>query len=236
MFRRLVLFIAMCFFALPLSSGCDSQIVGTTGFSLSDMFPSQDDWFWRYSSDGWIEEVWWQGLGTSTPDGEEWTTLRVWMDVNAAIIADFAADESNWTLDLFFAERPMGWHLMGFSANPQGPQAELGSSYFEGDGLPFLMKNVLTGDSWSVELAGEQWTTTAVRSEEQLAFNSQAIADSWRIDISSESGVWPFEGSYWVAYGTGVVQFDVPLWRPEGGQYWQHLHNDSWANRLGTSD
>jgi len=158
------------------------------------------------------------------------------MDENASIIADFAADESNWTLDLFFVERPAGWHMMGYSANPQGANAELGNSYFEGDGLPFLMNNVLTGDSWAVELDGEQWTSTAIRFDEQLAFNSQLIAQSWRISLESESGLWPFEGEYWLAQGPGIVQFDVSHWRPESGQNWQHLHNDSWSNRLGTSN
>lgn len=233
---RLALFCAVCVLALPITSGCDPEIISTAGYRLSDMFPSQQDWYWRYNNDGWVEEIWWQGLGPSTPDGEEWTTLRVWMDENASIIADFAADESNWTLDLFFVERPAGWHMMGYSANPQGANAELGNSYFEGDGLPFLMNNVLTGDSWAVELDGEQWTSTAIRFDEQLAFNSQLIAQSWRISLESESGLWPFEGEYWLAQGPGIVQFDVSHWRPESGQNWQHLHNDSWSNRLGTSN
>ena len=233
---RLPLLGAVLAWMLLLGSGCVPDIVGTTGFALNDMFPAQQDWFWRYNNDGWVEEIWWQGLGTSSPDGEDWTTLRVWMDDNPTIIADFIADESNWSLDLFFADRLSGWHLMGYAANPQGPHAELGSDYLEGDGVPFLMKSVLPGDSWSVDLGGETWTTTATRSTEQLTFNSQLIADSWRVDVASGAAEWPFEGTYWFAQGPGIVQYDVSLWRPEAGQSWQHLHNDSWLNRLGTSD
>ena len=233
---RFVLLSLVCCLVLPLTSGCDSQIVGTSGFRLSDMFPSQDEWFWRYNNDGWVEEVWWQGRGITSPDGEAWTTLRVWMDDNASIIDDFAGSESGWSLELFFADRADGWYLMGYSANSEGASAELGSAYLEGDGVPLLMNNVLSGDSWVTEQEGGQWTTTVTRFDEELAFNSQLISESWRIDLVSESGTWPFEGSYWFVQGPGVVQFDVPFWRPESGHTWQHLHNDSWSNRLGVSD
>jgi len=233
---RFALLIALFVLGAPLTSACDSQVVVTTGFRLSTMFPAGTDWFWRYNNDGYAQEVWWQGLGETSPDGEAWTTLRWWMNANSAIIADFAGDESNWNLDLYFAERPAGWYLMGYAANPLGPSAELGTEYLEGEGIPFLMDNVRAGSTWLASAGGLEWTTTASRITEALSFNSQQIDDSWRIDVSSDGGDWPFEGSWWLAQGPGVVQFDVAHWQPQGGELWQHLHNDSWQNRLGISN
>jgi len=236
MTSRLTLLLAVLLACAPLLGSCDSNIVGTTGFRLSGMFPSQTDWFWRYNNDGYVEETWWQGRGETSPDGEAWATLRWWVNHNSLIIEDFAADESNWNFDLYFAERISGWYLMGYAANPDGPTPELGSEYMDGDGVPFLMKNVLSGDQWGASTGGREWTTTATRVDESLTFNSQSIADSWRIDVASEQGDWPFEGSWWLAQGPGIVQFDISQWRPETGDSWQHLHNDSWQNRLGTSN
>jgi hypothetical protein len=226
-------FLGLC---VPLLAGCDSQIVGTVGYRLSDMFPSQPDWFWRYNNDGFVEEVWWQGRGESSPDGEAWTCLRWWMNANSAIIDDFVEGASNWNVDLYFADRPSGWHLMGYAANPDGPNSDLGSQYLEDDGIPFLMNDVLGGDSWTASVAGREWTIAATRVSDELSFNGQLILDSWRVDVSSEAGDWPFEGSWWLAQGPGVIQFDIAQWRAGGGEAWQHLHNDTWQNRLGTSN
>ncbi|MBJ93128.1 MAG: hypothetical protein CMP23_01495 [Rickettsiales bacterium] len=231
--RHLALFLA-ALFAAPTLIGCDNEIISVSGFSLGDMFPSQQNWFWRYNNDGFSEELWWHSHGFSSPDGEEWSTFRIWLDDHADILSDFTGEEDGWLLDLFFIERPAGWYLMGYSANPAGTEAALGSSYFAGDGLPFLLNSVMSGDTWDLELDGRAWTVTASRSADVLAFNSQQISESWRIDLVSETNDWPLEGSYWLAQGPGIVQLDVPLWRPEAEHFWQHLHNDNWANRLGT--
>ena len=101
-------------------------------------------------------------------------------------------------------------------------------------GVPFAVANVTTGDTWTVDANGRTWTVTATEGQEDLEFNSQVLLDVWRVDVSSDTGDTPVEGSWWLSGGPGLVQWDLPPWRadePTGP--WQHVHNDTYDNILG---
>jgi len=222
-------------FALLLG-GCEGSYVATVGHDLSDTFPERGDWFWRYNNDDFVEEVYWWGLGETSPQDESWITFRWWVNEAQVIIEDFDGDEGLWDVETYWKSRADGFYFMGWSANDSGPSADLATEFMPGDGVPFAMSNILTGQEWTAEVGDRTWTMTATEELEPLSFNGNLHEGVWRIDMQTEAQDVPFEGSFWMSQGAGFVQWDVPRWRGEGGLPWQHIHNDTWTNRFGVSN
>ena len=234
--RRLLLVLPLLGF---LAFGCE-QPVASFGIDLGDAFPQRADWYWKYNNDDFAEVSYWQNLGTTAPDGEEWVTFRIWVALEQAeFIPDLVdGDPSDWDLQIYFVERSGGWWMMGWEANPNGDYDGLGTEYFDGDGVPFALGDVISGRVWESESSGRSWSNTVTRLEGTLEFNGQVLQDVWVLEIASDAGDTPIEGTWWVASGPGIVQWDLPPFRAEVDEpnLWQHMHNDSWDNVLGSSD
>jgi len=215
-------------------SGCDEPVVPTFGLNLGELFPQRADWFWKYNNDDFSEVSYWHNLGTTAPDGEDWLTFRLWVGAEQDIIDDIAdGDPSDWDLQVYWVERADGWYLRGWEANPVGPSAALGTEYFDVD-VPFALSNVTGGVSWTADAAGRSWTVTPTEVLEDLEFNGQNLQGVWKVEVSSDLGDTPLEGSWWLVGGPGLVQWDLPQWRAQDSTGpWQHMHNDSYDNVLG---
>jgi hypothetical protein len=218
-----------------LIAGCERP-VPSFGLDLGDIFPERTEWYWQYNNDDFVELSWWQNVGLTQPDGDDFMTFRVWVALQQdEFIPDIAdGTPSDWDATLYWAEQADGWYLAGWEANPDGEHADLGTTYLDAY-VPFAMGDVTTGKSWTAEANGTTWTTTATELIEDLEFNSQVLTDVWQIVVASEAGDTPLDGTYWLAGGPGIVQWDLPAWRV-GENPWQHMHNDSWDNVLGSSD
>lgn len=231
--------LASAFLFALLVSGCE-QPVSSIGHDLSSMFPRRADWFWKYDNDDFVEVSYWQNMGTTAPAGEDWTTFRVWVALQQEeFIPDIAdGDPSDWDLQVYWAERAGGFWLAGWEANPTGPSAALGTEHFDGDGVPFAMSDVVTGKEWTSEAAGRSWTTTATSLPDDLEVGEQLLTDVWQIDVVSDAGDTPLDGSWWLALGPGLVQWDLTPFRADGEERapWQHVYNDTWDNVMGASN
>lgn len=216
---------------LVLGAACDESPVPTTGYDLSGMFPAATDHFWKYDNSGVGDVVYWLSAGTANPAGEDLTVLRWWFGPVEEITLDFAGESAAWSVDLYYIERSEGWFWMGWAANAAGPHAEWGERLFAGDGVPFAMKGVTRGRSWTADADGVEVTVTVDEEAEVLEFNAQRIDDAWRVTMDAEG--LPFAGRFWMVRGPGVVQWDVPATATPQGTPWTHIHNDVQANLLG---
>ncbi len=223
------------FLVFGLVAGCDNAPIPTIGISLDDAFPQNTDWYWRYANDGTelSDVAYWVGMPVASSNDETALSFRWWLGDGQDIIEDFAGDSVDYDLTANFAARPDGIYLMGWEASSDGDYAALGAESIEGDGIPLAMTNVTNGKQWTAEANGRQWTTTATHVTDPLEFHGQLIEDCWRLDLSSDVGDTPFEGSYWTVAGPGIVQWDLQGFRPEMGEPWQHVTNDLLANALG---
>lgn len=226
---------------LFLATGCDQEI-GTVGLDLGTLFPERTDWFWKYNNTDVSEVSFWHNQGNTSPDGEDWTTFRVWVDGEQAIIDDIGdtpddvgEPEDAWVFKAYWAERGNGWYFMGFSANPDGAMQELGQVFYEGDGIPFALSDVTTGVTWETEANGNSWTTSPVKNEDEITFNGQSYDGSWEITIESDTGDTPFEGHWTLMGGPGIIRWDVNAFRHDEatGAPWRHVRNADWSDVLG---
>lgn len=218
--------------------GCAGPAVPTYGIDLGDVFPERAEWYWKYNNDDFAEVSYWVNLGNTAPQGEDWTTFRLWVAPEQVIIDDIADGEpSEWDVQFYWAGRADGWYLQGWQANPDGPSAALGTEYLGGDGVPFAMGDVTTGKQWTASVNEREWTITAVEVVEDLEFNGQVLRDVWRLDVVTDTGDTPLEGSWWIAGGPGFVQWDLaPFAGPSDPTVpWQHVHNDTYDNVLGVN-
>jgi hypothetical protein len=218
------------------AAGCDPE-VSSVGHDLGQLFPRRTHWFWKYDNNDFAEVSYWRNLGTTSPAGADWTTFQVWVALEQdEFLPDLAdGDPSDWDVTFYFAERSSAWWLMGWTGNPDGPGAALGTETFDGDGVPFALRDVVTGRRWTSEAGGRTWTTTVTSLADDLEFHDQIMTDVWQIDLLSDTGDTPADGSWWLASGPGLVQWDLAPFRAEGDapSPWQHLHNDSWDDVLG---
>jgi len=231
-----VLLIAVVFVVLP---ACAGPVIPTFGLDLGDTFPERSDWYWKYNNDDFPDETVarWINLGETSPAGEPWMTFRVWQRHEQDILDDYADDGAGWDVQIYFSEQPDGWYLQGWEANPDGTMAEVGTEYLSSPGVPFAVGNVTSGKQWTASVNEREWTTTATEELDDLEFNGQLLTGVWRLDITSSVGDTPIEGSWWLAGGPGIVQYDLaPFQSPEETPaLWQHVHNDTVDNFLGVS-
>ncbi len=224
-------------------TGCGGPTVPSFGLDLGDVFPERSDWYWKYNNDDFAEVSYWVNLGDTSPDGEAWTTFRVWVAPEQTVIDDISeaqdagVEPDGWDVQFYWASRPDGWYLQGWQANPDGPSADLGTEYISGNGVPFAMGDVTTGKQWTASVNEREWTTTAIEVTEDLEFNGQILRDVWRLDVETDVGDTPIEGSWWIAGGPGFVQWDLPPFQgaSEPPNPWQHVHNDTYDNVLGVT-
>ncbi|MEE2827686.1 MAG: hypothetical protein VX498_00740 [Myxococcota bacterium] len=218
------------------TSACEDQPIPTIGLDLGEMFPERSDWYWKYNHDEFSEVSYWHNRGLTTPAGAEWITYRFWVADEQGIIEDIAdGDPSSWDLEIFWEEQSNGWYLRGWSANPEGPSAHLGTQIFE-EGVPFALSNVpASGATWTASAGGVDWVTTAFREMTELQFNGQVINDAWRIEVATDDGESVLDSVWWLVNGPGFVQWALPDFRDEDSvRAWQHVHNDSYDNILGS--
>jgi len=217
-------------------AGCEGGDVTTGGYDLARFFPERESWFWKYDNAAREDEIsYWHSVGETIPDGaaEPLWTFRHWVDVEQTIVDDFADGESDWALETYWARRDKGWHWMGWQAGASGNRPELGGEIFSGEGVPFAMEGVTNGRQWSVSVNERQWTSRVSLVDGALTVHEQTIEDAWLLELNSDSGDTPLEGLFWLALGPGVVQWDAAAFRPESGEAWTHLHNDTDDNILG---
>jgi hypothetical protein len=233
------------FFLCLGTVGCDEQVIGSSGLNLGDMFPARADWFYHYDNDDFSEEMFWHNAGLSTPHDEEWMTFRVWVDSFQNIIDDISADDSipevddgvNWVVKLYFFDNGGPVFFQGWSANPDGPMAELGTVYYDSPGLPFALSDTIDGETfWDDELHGTSWTATPSRNNGELTFNGNSFTNSWDIDIVTDEGDHPFEGTWSVLGGPGIIRFDVNAFRSdlEPHSTWEYNREAAWSEVLGS--
>ena len=234
--RRLLIVIPLLVLVLP---GCE-QSFGSYGIDLGNAFPQRTDWYWKYNNDDFNEISYWHNMGLTSPDGEDWITFRIWVALEQEEFLPDVGDgvPSDWDLQIYFADRTSGFFLTGWEANPNGDVNGLGAEYFEGNGVPFALGDVVSGRVWEGEAGERAWTTTVTSVQEDLEFNGQVLQDVWRLDIVSDAGDTPVEGTWWLTSGPGIVQWDLPPFRADGEEPlpWQHMHNNSWDDVLGVDN
>jgi len=227
--------------ALLLLTGCAGEI-GVAGFDVGRLFPERADWLWQYNNDDFEEESFWRSVGDTSPNGEAWATYQVWVSSHEDFLADVQADADGWDFELYFADRTgsldaalgSGWYFMGWSGGA-GDEFSLGEQFLSQDGLPFAMANSTSGQLRTVTLDGWDFQLTSSRQDATLEFNGQSIRDYWDVEVVSEQGSFPFEGTYSMQSGPGLFQFDAAAVRSGEDEPapWQHRHNDTWENVLG---
>ncbi|MCO4772697.1 MAG: hypothetical protein KDA24_21880 [Deltaproteobacteria bacterium] len=227
-FATLILLVSLL---LPLA-GCE-QPVPSLGFNVGDLFPATTDHYWRYNNDGRTDVSYWIAEGETTYEGEALTTFRLWVGSEQATIDDFGDDQNEWAVLVYFRRTAQGWYLAGWSANPDGASASIGSEYFA-EGVPFALASVAIGQEFTSTAGGADWTTTFVDEENgPFEFNGQSYTDVWHIKLESSVGNFPFEGDYWLKAGPGIISYDVVGYRPTTNEPWNHIHNDVIANIFG---
>ena len=219
---------------LTALSGCDEAPIPTTGLNVGASFPERSDWYWKYNNDDRSEVAYFHNRGLTNPGGNEWLTYRLWVDDEQSLLENIAAGVDGWDVEIFFEDKPDGWYLRGWSANSEGPSAELGTELFD-EPVPFALSNVPpSGTTWSGSTGGEEWTTTVTREPEALEFNGQVLEGVWRLELVSASGTSVMDSTWWLINGPGFVQWDIPAFRSQGGEAtWQHVYNDDYNNVLG---
>ncbi len=225
--------------SLVLAS-CAGPEIPSIGLDLGDAFSSRADWFWEYDNDdyGVDRGSRWVSLGDTSPNGEPLHTFRIWNQPLQDILDDVAdGSQDTWDVHLYFVQNPDGWYLKGWEANPDGTQPEVGTEYLDGDGVPFAMTNVTQGKSWTASLNEREWTTTANEELENLQFNGYDLRGVWRLDITTDTGDTPIEGSWWLAGGPGIVQYDLEPFASDEDEPapWQLKNNDTMDNFLGVA-
>jgi hypothetical protein len=232
--------LALTALAVLVLGGCAGPVVPTIGLDLGGVFPERSDWFWRYDNNDFEAGTMsrWINIGPTSPDGEAWETFRIWQGQEQDIIDDYAGDGDLWDLQLYFSEQPDGWYLQGWEANPNGTMTSVGTEYLSSPGAPFAMSNVTGSKQWTATVNEREWTTTATEELDDLEFNGQLLRGVWRLDVETDTGDTPIEGSWWLAGGPGFVQYDLPPFRSDEASpaYWQHVNNDTIDNFLGVDE
>ena len=224
--------------------GCDDQVVGASGLSLGDMFPKRPDWFFEYDNDDFEEVSYWHNAGKTRPHDEDWITFRVWIDTITNINADISADDlepevddgTNWVIKLYFLDQGGPVYFQGWHANPYGSRPELGTVYYDSPGLPLALGNTIEGDTvWQGEAGDTAWTATPTRNEDDLSFNGNTFTGSWDIDVATEAGDHPFEGTWSLIGAAGLIRWDVNAFRSdlEPTSMWEYNREAAWADVLG---
>lgn len=231
-------------FLLMGTVGCDSQYIGSTGLNLGDMFPKRADWFYHYDNDDFSDASFWHNAGTSRPHDEDWITFRVWVDSFENIINDVGADDlqpavddgTNWTVKLYFFEEGGPVSFQGWEANPVGGRQELGTVYYDTPGLPFAFGDAVDDETtWEGSSGGTDWTVTPSSNPDELTFNGNSFSGSWDLDIATEAGDHPFEGTWTLMGGPGIIRWDVNAFRSdlEAPSMWEYNREAAWADVLG---
>lgn len=229
---------------LLLTFGCDEQTIGASGLNLGDMFPKRADWFYHYDNDDYSEVSFWHNAGTSAPHDEDWITMRVWIDPFQTIIDDISEDDlqpevddgDGWTVKLYFFDNGGPVWFQGWEANPDGNMPELGTVYYDSPGLPFALSDTISGETeWADDNHGTSWTVIPTRRDEVMAFNGNEFGGAWDIDITTEAGDHPFEGTWSILGGPGIIRFDVNAFRSDldPHSWWEYNREAAWTDVLG---
>lgn len=229
---------------LVLLLGCNQEI-GVAGFDVGALFPESPDgadWFWQYNNEDFTEQSFWRLVGDTSPDGEAWATFQVWVSEHGDFLTDAQGDADQWAVELYFADRTgsldtalgSGWYFMGWSAGA-GDTEGRGEQFLSEDGLPFAMANSTSGQLRTVTMDGWDFQLTTTRVADTIQFNGQEIRDYWEVELATEQGTFPFEGTYSFQGGPGLFQWDAATFRSAEDEpaRWQHRNNDTWANVLG---
>ncbi len=226
--------------------GCDEQVIGSSGLNLGDMFPKRADWFYHYDNDDYSEVSFWHNAGLSAPHDDDWITMRVFVDSFQGIIDDVSADDqtpdvddgTNWAFKLYFLDNAGPVWFQGWEANPDHPDwASLGTVYYDSPGMPFALSDTIDGETlWMDEQYDTSWTATPSRNNGELTFNGNSFTNSWDIDITTDAGDHPFEGTWTILGGPGIIRFDVNAMRSDldPGAPWEYNREAAWAEVLGS--